>query len=102
MASEKQIAVGVVFPQTEIGADPAVIRDYAQAVEAMGARPEQSVHLGDRLDSDVLGARNAGMVSVLVETGGHTREDALRLPETERPDVIAPDLPAVLAWLGLG
>jgi len=28
--------IGVVFPQTEIGQDPAMIRDYAQAVEAMG------------------------------------------------------------------
>ena len=28
--------IGVVFPQTEIGQDPAVIRDYAQAVEALG------------------------------------------------------------------
>ena len=28
--------IGVVFPQTEIGEDPAVIRDYAQAVESMG------------------------------------------------------------------
>lgn len=28
--------IGVVFPQIEIGQDPAVIRDYAQAVEAMG------------------------------------------------------------------
>ncbi|HEY7039293.1 MAG TPA: LLM class F420-dependent oxidoreductase [Methylomirabilota bacterium] len=28
--------IGVVFPQTEIGRDPAVIRDYAQAVEALG------------------------------------------------------------------
>ena len=28
--------IGVVFPQTEIGVDPAMIRDYAQAVEAMG------------------------------------------------------------------
>src|SRR5678815_5736157 len=28
--------IGVVFPQTEIGEDPAVIRDYAQAGEAMG------------------------------------------------------------------
>lgn len=27
---------GVVFPQTEIGDDPAVIRDYAQAVEQLG------------------------------------------------------------------
>ena len=28
--------IGVTFPQTEIGADPAVIRDYAQAAEGMG------------------------------------------------------------------
>jgi probable F420-dependent oxidoreductase len=28
--------IGVVFPQTEIGADPAVVRDYAQAAEALG------------------------------------------------------------------
>ncbi|MDR7420370.1 MAG: LLM class F420-dependent oxidoreductase, partial [Armatimonadota bacterium] len=28
--------LGVVFPQTEIGSDPHVIRDFAQAVEGMG------------------------------------------------------------------
>ena len=28
--------IGVVFPQTEIGADPNVIRDYAQAAEELG------------------------------------------------------------------
>jgi probable F420-dependent oxidoreductase len=28
--------IGVVFPQTEIGQDPATIRDYAQAVESLG------------------------------------------------------------------
>ncbi len=28
--------IGVVFPQTEIGSDPVVIRDYAQAVEELG------------------------------------------------------------------
>lgn len=27
---------GVIFPQTEIGADPACVRDYAQAAEALG------------------------------------------------------------------
>jgi len=30
--------IGVTFPQTEIGADPAVIRDYAQAAQGMGYR----------------------------------------------------------------
>ncbi|MCH7625500.1 MAG: LLM class F420-dependent oxidoreductase [Chloroflexi bacterium] len=28
--------IGAVFPQTEIGEDPSAVRDYAQAVEAMG------------------------------------------------------------------
>jgi len=28
--------VGVVFPQTEIGADPVAVRDYAQAAEDLG------------------------------------------------------------------
>lgn len=27
---------GVVFPQTEIGADPGAVRDYVQAVEELG------------------------------------------------------------------
>lgn len=30
--------IGVVFPQTEIGSDPAVIKDYAQAAEELGYR----------------------------------------------------------------
>ena len=28
--------LGAVFPQTEIGADPIGVRDYAQAAEGMG------------------------------------------------------------------
>ena len=28
--------LGVLFPQTEIGPDPAVVRDYAQAAESAG------------------------------------------------------------------
>src|SRR5688500_6458169 len=28
--------IGVVFPQTEIGSDPAVLRDYAQCAEELG------------------------------------------------------------------
>jgi probable F420-dependent oxidoreductase len=31
-----RVQVGVVFPQTEIGADPAVVRAYAAAVEELG------------------------------------------------------------------
>jgi len=30
------LKIGVTFPQTEIGSDPALVRDYAQAAEALG------------------------------------------------------------------
>jgi probable F420-dependent oxidoreductase len=36
MGGTNRVRIGVVFPQTEIGDDPAVIKDYAQAVEALG------------------------------------------------------------------
>ncbi len=32
----KPLQLGVVFPQTEIGADPVAVRDYAQAAEDLG------------------------------------------------------------------
>jgi 4-nitrophenyl phosphatase len=72
-----------------------------QAVYAMGAEPTEAVHLGDRLDSDVLGARRAGMRAVLVETGGHTRADVPNVPPAEQPDAVAVDLPTVMRWWGL-
>ena len=97
IAAALQVATGV--QPTNVGKPSPEL--MLQAVDSMGARPEESAHLGDRLDSDVLGARRAGMVSVLVETGGHNRDDAMRLPESERPDVIAVDLPSVIKWWGL-
>jgi len=36
MANTKQVPVGVVFPQTEIGADVGGVRAYAEAVQDMG------------------------------------------------------------------
>ena len=33
---QQQMQIGVVFPQTEIGADPIAVRDYAQAAEQLG------------------------------------------------------------------
>ena len=34
--SRSQMQIGVVFPQTEIGPDPAVVREYAQVAEGSG------------------------------------------------------------------
>ena len=32
----RRIKLGAIFPQTEIGSDPAAVRDYAQAAESLG------------------------------------------------------------------
>jgi len=34
--------LGVIFPQTEIGADPKAVRDFVQAAEEMGATTTSS------------------------------------------------------------
>ncbi|MBI3997989.1 MAG: LLM class F420-dependent oxidoreductase [Armatimonadetes bacterium] len=61
--------LGVVFPQTEIGTDPVAIRDFAQAVEALGYH-----HL---LTYDhVLGAHIADRLGWL----GYTMEDMFHEP----------------------
>ena len=62
---------GAVFPTTEIGNDPAVVRDYAQAAEGLGY---------DRLTTydHVLGANHADRTPPL--TGPYTEHDPFHEP----------------------
>jgi len=39
--------IGVIFPQTEFGSDPLAIKDYAQAVEALGFSHDQAREVED-------------------------------------------------------
>ena len=64
------------------------------AMTRMGAPPEETVMLGDRLDTDILAGERAGMLTVLVLTGVSTRED-LSLAEA-LPDVVVSDLPSLV------
>jgi 4-nitrophenyl phosphatase len=64
------------------------------AMTRMGAQPEETVMLGDRLDTDILAGERAGMLTVLVLTGVSTRED---LSSAEvLPDVVVSDLPSLV------
>jgi 4-nitrophenyl phosphatase len=67
------------------------------AMIRMGAQPEETVMLGDRLDTDILAGERAGMPTVLVLTGVSTRED---LNSAEAlPDVVVSDLPSLVEAL---
>lgn len=57
----------------ELGAakpDPVIFRT---ACERLGYRPAEVVHVGDRLDLDACGARDAGMVGVWLNRNGPAR-----------------------------
>ncbi|MBL6961180.1 MAG: HAD-IA family hydrolase, partial [Anaerolineales bacterium] len=45
------------------------------AMQQMGVSPEETLVVGDRLETDILGGRNAGCKTALVLTGVATREE---------------------------
>jgi len=62
------------------------------AMEQMGAKPETTAMIGDRLDTDILGAQRAGLNSILVLSGSSNREEA----EAYNPDFIFEDIAELL------
>ncbi len=52
--------------------------------------------VGDRLDTDILGASNAGYHAALVETGIHSRSDVSEFHELVTPEWVLPNLGVLL------
>lgn len=80
------------------GVEPVVAgKPYAPLFEETMAR--LGVHaplmVGDRLDTDIRGARTAGIVSLWVATGVNTVADVIAADPQDRPDLVAPDLAAL-------
>jgi 4-nitrophenyl phosphatase len=48
---------------------------YQQALTVLGTTADQTIAIGDRLDTDILGAVNADMRSILVLTGVSQQHD---------------------------
>ncbi len=67
---------------------------FLEAMRQLGCAPQDTVMIGDNLHADVLGARRAGIASVLLLSGVTRREDLARAPV--RPDAVADDLAALL------
>lgn len=51
---------------------------FLKAIEAAGVKPEESVYIGDREETDVLGAKAVGMKTIMV--WGESRQADLSLP----------------------
>ena len=68
---------------------------FRLALERGGAPRARTLFVGDRVDSDVVGARAAGLPVALVLSGVTTAEAAAAAQP--RPEMIADDLPSLLA-----
>ncbi|WP_121369200.1 HAD-IIA family hydrolase [Frondihabitans australicus] len=67
---------------------------FDAAVERFGAT--KPVFIGDRLDTDIIGANKAGIASILVLTGIDQAKQVLAAPEGSRPDFLLADLRGLL------
>ncbi len=67
---------------------------FQLAMRRMGVVPEETLMIGDRLETDVLGGQNAGCHTALVLSGVTSPEAAKAW--TPQPDIIAENLSAVL------
>jgi 4-nitrophenyl phosphatase len=86
--------------QAATGVEPEVIGKpqptmFRVALELLDSPPEQALVVGDRLDTDIAGAQNAELRSVLVLSGVTRREELEQSPI--QPDVVFDGLPDLLA-----
>jgi len=70
---------------------------YQQALAILGTQADNTLAIGDRLDTDILGAVNAGMRSIMVLTGISSEED-IELVDY-KPDWLMADITEVAAVL---
>jgi 4-nitrophenyl phosphatase len=66
---------------------------FQLALAQMGARPETTATIGDRLDTDILGGQRAGLTTICVLSGSSSRAEA----EAFGPDFIFEDIAELLA-----
>lgn len=66
----------------------------AEAVRRAGA--QRPIFVGDRIDTDIMGANRAGIDSLMVFSGAHGKRDLVTAGPGERPTHIGPDVSALL------
>lgn len=86
--------VGMVVRRKPIvfGKPHAPMLDFA--IKHTGA--SRAIFVGDRIDTDIMGANRAGMASMLVFTGAHGKRDLIETGPGHRPTYIGYDVRALL------
>jgi putative hydrolase of the HAD superfamily len=65
-----------VYDSAVVGVEKPDVTIFQKALNDLGVRPEETLHVGDLESVDVLGARRAGIHPILVDPGSDpTRSD---------------------------
>ncbi len=70
---------------------------FLEALDRLGTAPEKTAMIGDRVETDIVGAQNTGLLSVFL-TGGVSGEEGLKRLDTP-PDFVFRYLGDLLRWL---
>jgi putative hydrolase of the HAD superfamily len=62
-----------ILPSAEIGIEKPDGRIFRLALQRLGLRSQEVVHIGDQYEADVVGARAVGITPILLDRKGHTR-----------------------------
>ncbi|HEY66864.1 MAG TPA: HAD-IIA family hydrolase [Thermoflexia bacterium] len=86
--------------ETTTGVAPVVVGKpepwmYEEALRRMGARPETTAVIGDRLDTDIAGGVRVGLTTVLLLSGIATEADLTASPV--KPDLVCADIGELMA-----
>ncbi len=83
---------GMGFPPEVVVGKPSPVA-FRVALEALGTAPRETLMIGDRLETDIVGAQDVGMDTAFLLSGISTREDLARTGI--RPTWVAEDLAAL-------
>jgi 4-nitrophenyl phosphatase len=88
--------------QAATGVQPIVIGKpteylFALALARLNSRPEETAMVGDRLETDILGAQRVGLRSILVTTGADNAQSIITKRIT--PDAVVSALPELIEKL---
>jgi HAD superfamily hydrolase (TIGR01549 family) len=93
------LGVDFIASSAGLGVEKPALRFFAEIARLAGAAPAEIAYVGDRLDNDVLPARQAGMVAVFLKRGpwgrAHARRDEVRLADIRLQQLL--ELPNALA-----
>src|SRR5579872_4011303 len=91
--------VDFIASSARLGVEKPAPRFFVEIARLAGAPPADIAYVGDRLDNDVLPARDAGMVGVLLERGPwgriHAKRDEVGLADIRLKELL--ELPNALA-----